>query len=274
MTAIDIVEWTKIPESPFRVRFKDVVKRYILGIMDNSELDERYFIDRYVYNCAFCKRRNVAYSIKSQSNFNWDREKVCYVYLVKCSSCNYVSMHLSFEDITTYSGGLIFKADIKDIDSKLLYSRPTSFFTMNDDIPREIRDLISEAEEALQFNLLTGASASLRKAIYTLVKREETIITNGTTGWTNYTSSIKGLKTKFDFVSEDLIDTLAEVQGLASNPVHEDAWETWDSKNLRFLIELTKSILNEMYVIPKLKERRKASLSALKQRLNPPKDKG
>lgn len=249
-----------------------VLERYILGPMDHSELDEHYFIDQHVYNCPFCKRRNVKYSVIGCVWFNWDVKKPCYAYLVRCDSCELTSMHLSFEDFAYSTGyGYRFKADVKDIDSKLIYSRPTSFFTLNDDIPRAIRELVSEAEESLQFNLLTGASAALRKAIYTLVKTEKTIVANDDTGRTNYTESIKGLKPRFASVSADLINTLAEVQELASNPVHEEAWETWDGPSLRFLIELTKSILNEMYAIPKATERRKAALASLKQKLNPPK---
>lgn len=268
----DVSDWAKPVRPRLRDRLRQLAERYILGLMDDSELDERYFIDRHVYNCAYCKRRNVAYTVQSRHKFDWTNEKECWVIFVSCDSCGNTSMHLSFEDVITYSNGLNFKASIDDIDSKLVYSRPTSFFTMDSSIHEEIRQLIAEAEEALQFNLLTGASASLRKAIYTLVKKEETIVVNEKTGWTDYTASIKGLKKKFSFVSEDLIDALSEVQGLASNPVHEDAWETWDSKNLRFLIELTKSILNEMYAIPKQKAKRKEALAALKQKLNPPKD--
>ena len=28
---------------------------------DHSHLDTQYFIDRYVFNCPFCNRRNVSY---------------------------------------------------------------------------------------------------------------------------------------------------------------------------------------------------------------------
>ena len=238
--------------------------------MDNSDLDERYFIDQHVYNCAFCKIRNVKYTIPKALSFNWSPKKICYVYLVQCSSCECVSMHLSFTNLAYFNGnGYTINSKFRDIDSKIIYSRPTSFFTLDESIPPTIRELIAEAEAALQFNLLTGSSASLRKAIYTLVKKEDTIVVNQVTGWTDYTASIKSLKEKFTFISEDLIDTLAEVQGLASNPIHEDAWETWDSKHLRFLIELTKSILNEMYAIPEKKKKAKAKLVALKTDLDP-----
>jgi hypothetical protein len=49
---------------------------------------------------------------------------------------------------------------------------------------------------------------------------------------------------------------------MASNQVHEGSWEAWDSKKLRFIIELTKATLHEIYVVP---EERKERLGVLSQ---------
>lgn len=72
---------------------------------DASELDLKYFIDEHVYNCPFCKRRNVQYYVVSHSSdsisssFDWRYEVKCFVYFVECMSCNHVSMHLTKEKL-------------------------------------------------------------------------------------------------------------------------------------------------------------------------------
>ena len=140
---------------------------------DNSYLDRKYFIDSYVYNCPFCNRNNVRYSIESEFSFDWTDAKICYAIFVKCLSCKKESMHLSYEEITKGpSHSLDFKDKI-DIDSKIFYSVPTSFFVLDDRIPVNIRELITEAEGCLKMNYLTGASACMRKAIYELLVKEK-----------------------------------------------------------------------------------------------------
>ena len=67
--------------------------------VDRSHLDRKYFIDNKVYNCPFCNRRNVRYSINTYNRFNWSSERICNVWMVKCSDCRMISMHLTFEDI-------------------------------------------------------------------------------------------------------------------------------------------------------------------------------
>jgi hypothetical protein len=62
---------------------------------DQSHLDARYFIDRNVYNCPFCNRRNVAYRITGQVVFDWTDSKKCTVVFLVCTSCGNSSMHLS-----------------------------------------------------------------------------------------------------------------------------------------------------------------------------------
>ena len=54
---------------------------------DQSHLDHRYFVDSKIYNCPFCNRRHVAYSIVSHVEFDWTDEKRCQVFFVRCHSC-------------------------------------------------------------------------------------------------------------------------------------------------------------------------------------------
>ena len=241
--------------------------------MDLSYLDKKYFIDPHVYNCPFCKRRNVLYELVEYFEFDWGIDKKCYGYLIECQSkgCNKTSLHLSFEEIRKASYypngniqyGNIFEDSI-DIDKKIFYSRPTSFFTLDSRIPHQIRDLIFEAEQSRQENLLVGASACLRKAIYELLKREKSIVVNKETKRADYKESIKALKKKFSSVAPELFDALSNIQEMASDHLHEESWEAWDSPKLRILIELAKATLEEMYVIPDERKQRLSVLGNLK----------
>jgi len=233
--------------------------------MDDSELDKQYFIDPYKYNCPYCKRNHVSYKVNHSTKFDCTDKKICYVYYVMCQSCGKTSLHWSYKDIRdTDNGYLINKFKAIAIDSFLFFSQPSSFFTLDERIPDKIRDLIYEAEKSRQANLLVGASACLRKAIYELLEREGTIVRDEITHHANYQESIKALKKKFSTTAPELFDALSHVQGLASDNVHEGSWEAWDSPKLKILIELTKTTLHEMYVIPEERKQRLGVLTELK----------
>lgn len=214
--------------------------------MDQSHLDAKYFIDSKVYNCPFCNRRNVSYVIQSIFEFDWTPKKRCHGYLVRCQSCQRVSMHLSYDLLRDRKivGPVPFFKDTVDIDSKIFYSVPTSFFTIDDRVPKLIRELIAEAEGSLKMNFLTGASACMRKAIYELLVHEETDSAS------DYKDRIKSLKLKYDSVNPELFHILGGIQQMTSEKVHEQSWDKWDSANLRLIIVSLKEILYEIYVRP------------------------
>src|SRR5258706_2482016 len=114
---------------------------------DQSYLDRKYFIDANVYNCPFCNRNNVQYWLRLVWDFDWSEEKKCYVYFVRCTSCQSESMHLSYEKLSHAVHGQVgllkFIPDV-DLDSAIFYSVPTSFFVIDSRIPKIIRELITE----------------------------------------------------------------------------------------------------------------------------------
>jgi len=226
-------------------------------MQDQSDLDKKYFIDETVYNCPFCNRGNVSYGLVETFNFDWSNEKKCFVYFVKCFSCKKESMHLSYEDIST--SGPYFNKDI-DIDSKIFYSVPTSFFVMDNRIPRIIRELITESEGCLKMNFLTGASACMRKAIYEFLFIEEA-------KGADYESKVKFLKKKYPDSDPTLFDMLAHIQGMTSDKIHEQSWDKWDSPYLKFIIETLKAILHEIRVLPEMKADRLKSILKLREDL-------
>jgi len=123
------------------------------------------------------------------------------------------------------------------------YSVPTSFFVMDERIPRVIRELITEAEGSLKMNFLTGASACTRKAIYELLVHEKA-------EGDDYQEKIKSLKGKHPGVDDTAYDVLAHIQDMTSDKVHEQSWPKWDSANLRLIIETLRMVLHEIYVVP------------------------
>jgi hypothetical protein len=241
---------------------------------DNSHLDNKYFIDPYVYNCPFCNRRNVRYVLlyNQHSAFNWSENKLCYIYIAHCTSCEHDSLHLSFELLTTegrdYAGltTFKFKEDI-DIDGSIFYHAPTSFFVLDNRIPEVLRTLITEAEGCLKMNYLTGASACTRKAIYELTILEQA-------QGASYEEKIDFLKSSYQSIDPELFNIMGHIQQMTSDKVHEQSWPKWDSNNLKLIIEVLKTVLQEIYVIPQEKKQRSNWILQLREKaLNPKKAK-
>jgi len=230
---------------------------------DKSCLNAKYFIDEYVFNCPFCNRNNVEYNIKSRGKFDWSNLLECYVFYIKCSSCRKLSMHLSYEDVATHHSYGVLRFDIKKgegIDEKFFYSIPTSFFVLDNRIPKILRELITEAEGCLNGNFLTGASACARKIIYELSTLE------GAKG-NDYNERIKSLKVKRPDVEGDYFDTLVTIQEFTSSKVHEESYDGWESKHLKLILSTVTKILGEMYVLPAIRQDNRKSILKLKKTL-------
>ncbi len=120
---------------------------------------------------------------------------------------------------------------------------------------------------------LVGASGCLRKAIYELLelqsipKTEKDSKTGKEINLT-YKERIKKLKDKFEAknIDPDYFDILAGIQGMTSDALHEGAWESFDSPNLQLIIETTKEILYEIYVLPEKRKDKKIDIKKLIER--------
>jgi len=165
-------------------------------------------------------------------------------------------MHLSFEEIS-YGSPPRFEPDI-DIDSKIFYSVPTSFFVMDERIPRVIRELITEAEGCLKMNFLTGASACMRKAIYELLIIEKA-------EGTDYEGKIKFLKSKHPNVDPSYFDILSHIKDMTSEKIHEQSWDKWNARYLRLIIFTLRAVLHELYVLPQMKAGRAQAIQTLRE---------
>lgn len=228
---------------------------------DHSYLDAKYFLGKDTYNCPFCNRRHVKYQNLGRGHFNWSNQKTCYIWRVKCASCEKVSMHLTFQHLhdTNYPSASIFRQDA-DLDQAFFYSVPTSFFVVDNRIPRIIRELITEAEGCAKMNYLTGASACTRKAIYELLSLQKA-------DGLNYDDKIKDVASKHPTVDAELFEILGHVKDMTSDHIHEQSWITWDAKHLQLFLETFKAVLHEIYVVPDEKKSRADSVRALREQL-------
>jgi hypothetical protein len=239
---------------------------------DQSSLDNLYFVDNHVYNCAFCNRRNVSYRIYNKVEFNWTGNKICYCYFVRCDSCGKNSMHLSYHKLPTsptYESASGTRFDHKrgleklhNLDDAFFYSVPNSFFALDARIPRILRELLIEARGCLQGNFLTGASACARKIVYELG------ILSGAHA-DNYEDRIKSLKVKHPEVDPTFFDSLLTIQQVTSAKVHEGSYDGWEAKHLRIILLALTEVLHEIYVVPALREDRRNAVLALKDELAP-----
>ena len=238
--------------------------------MNQSDLDSRYFIDRSIYNCPFCKRNHVKYQVIGTQSFDWTTNKQCRLFIVQCQSCEKRSIHLTYEKVdkvrvvnigSTFSVASV-EMDGRNLDDLFFFQQPTSLFSVDERIPRILRELITEAQGCLNSNFLTGASACVRKVIYELAVLEDA--EGG-----NYEERIKSLKDKDHDVDDVYFDTLLTVQDLTSNKVHENAYDGWESKHLRVLLSALLEVLEQLYVLPKIRQERRQQILEMKQDLIP-----
>lgn len=236
---------------------------------DQSHLDKRYFVDQHVYNCPFCNRRNVMYSIYNKVSFDWTEQKKCYVYFVRCDSCRNDSMHLSFEELRIFhigqTGRMRFSFLTDEdagaiLEEAFFYSVPTSFFVLDERVPRILRELLTEAEGCLKSNFLTGASACARKIVYELAVLEKA-------SGENYEDRIKSLKKIHPEIEPAFFDTLLTIQQVTSSKVHENSYDGWESVHLRIILASLSEVLHELYVAPAIREDRRRLVLSMKGEL-------
>lgn len=239
---------------------------------DQSHLDQRYFVDETIYNCPFCNRRHVSYTVYATVEFDWTNNKHCYAHFVRCHSCNDDSMHLTFEKIPTEHIGTVrntprWRFKIPDgidagefLDNSFFYSVPTSFFVLDERVPKVLRELLTEAEGCLKSNFLTGASACARKIVYELAVLEKA-------DGENYDDRIKSLKGKHPQIEPEFFDTLLTIQQVTSSKVHESSYDGWSAKHLRIILAALSEVLHELYVVPALRDDRRKAIVDLKSEL-------
>ena len=249
---------------------------------DMSHLDKRYFVDKDVYNCPFCNRNNVPYSVEDSQKFDWSKGRTAYCYIVQCSSCMHKSIHFSnykmFQSNSTYPLGFGYKRtesppqyipiNDQDIDEQFFYHQPTTFFTIDERIPSKIRSLVSEAYGCKKMNYLIGASGSLRKAIYELLSLQNTDQEK------SYDERIKELKTKHPTIFPECFDALAGITDVTSQQLHEQDgnWEGQSSRELDYILEAVIEVLNEIYVIPDERKKRLETINKLRKNTKQPED--
>lgn len=239
--------------------------------MDYSHLDKNYFFYNDIYNCPFCNRKHVKFSKVGFQDFHWTIDKVCVCFSIKCDSCKSVSVHFTFNyKLGAYLGGKIYDSNgnalfpkvekfFDDIDSYIFHSIPSSFFTTDSRIPNIFRELIEESEGCLKNNFLTGASVCIRKIIYELARKEKA-------EGNNYNERIKSLKSKIK-IEPIYFDNLLTIQEVTSDKVHEESYDGWEAKHIRFCLMNILKILKEIYVVPAIREENRQELLNFKKEI-------
>lgn len=249
---------------------------------DQSHLDRKYFIDPEKYNCPFCNRRSITYSVIGEFQFGWGQERTVYGYLVQCggNSCQKVSMHLTDHNFSIFNNKFSYYFNDKgngvaldgvELDKLFFYHQPTTFFTLDSRINEKVRKLVAEAEGCAKMNYLVGASGCLRKGIYELLELEQVPKKDAGDNELDYGDRIKVLKSKYPMVPPEYFDALANIQGMTSEQLHEGDWKPWSSDEFRFLVETVKEVLTEVYVRPQDKASVLQKILALKPQKNAPK---
>lgn len=181
-------------------------------------------------------------------------------------------MHLAFNMIPITHIGFInnsnrwrFNVDVdidagEFLDNAFFYSVPTSFFVLDERVPKVLRELLTEAEGSLKSNFLTGASACARKIVYELAMLEKA-------DGENYDDRIKSLKSKHSEIEAEFFDTLLTIQQVTSSKVHENSYDGWSAKHLRIILAALSEVLHELYVVPALRDDRRKAIINLKSEL-------
>lgn len=246
---------------------------------DQSHLDRKYFIDREKYNCPYCNRKSIVYSVIEKFSFNWSNERTVYGFRVRCGgdTCNRISLHLSNYDIEIFNNDFWtvptrdesgkrknVSVEELELDDLFFYHQPTTFFTLDNRINEKVRTLVAEAEGCAKMNYLVGASGCLRKAIYELLELEQVPKTDKDGKEVDYGERVKVLKSKYPTVPPEYFDALANIQGMTSEQLHEGDWKPWTQNEFRFLVEAVKEVLTEVYVRPQEKASVLQKILALK----------
>ncbi len=252
--------------------------------MSNKDLENKYFIDESGYNCPFCKLRNSAYSVNLIAKYNEKQDKNAYIAFTKCKKCENISIHFFKTDegilryydfkynqkyVEYYNFSSSELENVKSfLNSNIFHHIPSSYFILDERIPKTLRLLYQEAEDCKKANLKTGASACIRKLIYTLIFDELNKIAGNKDkkkslkelGYNNYDECIERLKQEYKNL-DLFFETIDSIKGITSDQVHEDSWEEMNSSDLDMFLFVIKELLNELYVKPEeMEEKRKQIL--------------
>ena len=66
---------------------------------DRSHKDKQYFIDGSTYNCPFCNRRNVKYTVADRGSYNKSNTKNVFFYVIQCTDCKKASFRLTITSL-------------------------------------------------------------------------------------------------------------------------------------------------------------------------------
>lgn len=267
--------------------------------MDNSDLNYKYFLDEHTFNCPFCGLRNTSYTIVATGLYDISNNKQARIVFVQCNRCGKISLHFLTDNmkifryytysykheevkdflITDKNEHLIFmlpkyndethgdNEPIGTIDDYIFHSIPSTSFVLDERIPKELRDLFNEADECRKANFKIGASACLRKFIYTFLHKQLNVIKGNKPfqrieemGYHNYDDCILEIRKAYPNLSM-YFDILSKIKGIMSDQMHEESWGEISSDHLSLYLGVLETLMNEVYVQPALQNERHKLIS-------------
>jgi hypothetical protein len=80
----------------------------------------------------------------------------------------------------------------------------------------------------------------------------------------NYNDRIKSLKVKLPTVDPAYFDTLLTIQQVTSDKIHENSYDGWEARHLRLILLTLHEVLQEIFVMPVVREEKRKAILALK----------
>jgi hypothetical protein len=248
------------------------------------------FVDHEKFNCTICDSGNILFDVISAHDVYWDKTHKNYVYVIKCTKCNKNTMHFSKfhipivtlknflgygEERTIFDKDKFLPDIIKQItssgfDSLFFFSVPRGKFEMDDIVPLKLRSIFFEAVDSYRANLITGASACIRKVIYEMLLDKKIIPDKSLE---HYTDCIDKLKTDNPTIAPDYFNVLKSITGITSDQLHEQAWDKLESHHLDKLLRTLQVVLYEIYVLPVLRQKQFEEVIGIKKAIEESKDK-
>src|SRR4029077_11077431 len=83
----------------------------------------------------------------------------------------------------------------------------------------------------------------------------------------NYEDRIKSLKSHLPSIDSTYFDTLLTIQKVTSTKDHENSYDGWEAQHLRLILASLAEVLQEIYVLPNVREEKRKAILLLKDEL-------
>jgi hypothetical protein len=237
-------------------------------------------------------------------DIDWTKKKSARCIQIRCSNprCGKLSLHFTFYPIRIDDNELSYPLyteingikkyrepgnwseykdfDEENIDDFFFFHQPSSDIVLDENIPENIKEALSQADSSQRMNLTIGASAALRKAIFEILADLEIVKMKNIDKKQvrlNYEERFDLLKEKlkkdFPSVNLELVNDIRDVYKLTSEKVHETLPEDtqfrdFNSDEFKLLFSIVNALLYDIYTVPKERGDLKKNIENLKSNMS------